>query len=73
MSRERLAVWSTVRHVASKAAPYAVDRQTQEAFSLVIAFAAERTEHFRQEVEPLPNPKTVNEIKLHRSYDCVTR
>jgi hypothetical protein len=49
MSRERLAVWATLRHVASKAAPYAIDRETQEAYRRVIAHAEERTEYFRRE------------------------
>jgi hypothetical protein len=57
MSRERLAHWATLRHVASKAAPYAVDRETKEAYRLVIEHAQERTAHFEREVQPLPKPK----------------
>jgi hypothetical protein len=53
MSRERLAVWSTLRHVASKAAPYAIDRPTQDAYKLVIKHAADRQSYFEREVEPI--------------------
>jgi hypothetical protein len=59
MSRERLAVWSTLKHVTSKCAPYAIDRETQDAYKRVIQHAQERTAYFEREVEPLPKPKTI--------------
>jgi hypothetical protein len=46
-------------HVARKAAPYAIDKPTQEAYQLVIKHAQERTAYFESEVEPLPKPKPI--------------
>jgi hypothetical protein len=43
-------VWATLRHTVSKAAPYAIDQETKDAYARVIAHAEERAEYFRREV-----------------------
>jgi hypothetical protein len=46
MSRSEIAFWTATRHLVRKAAGYAPDQVTHEAYGVVIAHTEERVEHF---------------------------